>query len=207
MNATSFLVQLRPRSFRRWRALPVFGAQLERFVRWLHSQGYTTGSIRNYMKALPRVVRCLRRKGVTSLAQLTQQELQAVHSYYRPRNPDLSGVVRGLCRFFRERKTLPEGKRRARSPVEMELDQFAEYLRETRGLATATILGHTRRLKLFLGFLRYNQDPCCLRRLELGRIETFLQRSARTNNRFSMQHVVATVRAFLRRQHAQGKLP
>ena len=207
MNATSFLVQLRPRSFRRWRALPVFGAQLERFVRWLHSQGYTTGSIRNYMKALPRVVRCLRRKGVTSLAQLTQQELQAVHSYYRPRNPDLSGVVRGLCRFFRERKTLPEGKRRARSPVEVELDRFAEYLRETRGLATATILGHTRRLKLFLGFLRYNQDPCCLRRLELGRIETFLQRSARTNNRFSMQHVVATVRAFLRRQHAQGKLP
>ena len=135
MNATSFLVQLRPRSFRRWRALPVFGAQLERFVRWLHSQGYTTGSISNYMKALPRVVRCLRRKGVTSLAQLTQQELQAVHSYYRPRNPDLSGVVRGLCRFFRERKTLPEGERPARSPVEvwkMTNRRYIDYLRQTR---------------------------------------------------------------------------
>jgi integrase/recombinase XerD len=206
MNGTSLLVQLRRRSFRQWRALPIFGAQLECFVRWLHDQGYTAGSISNYLKALPQVVRWLRRKGITSLAQLTQRQLQAAHIYYRPRNPDLSGVVRGLCRFFHERKTLPEGERPAPSPVEVELDRFGEYLRQTRGLATATILGHTRRLKLFLRFLRYDQDPCCLRRLELSRIETFLQRSARTNNRFSMQHIVATVRAFLRRQHAQGML-
>jgi integrase/recombinase XerD len=206
MNGTSLLVQLRRRSFRQWRALPIFGAQLECFVRWLHDQGYTAGSISNYLKALPQVVRWLRRKGITSLAQLTQRQLQAAHIYYRPRNPDLSGVVRGLCRFFHERKTLPEGERPAPSPVEVELDRFAEYLRQTRGLATATVLGHTRRLELFLRFLRYDQDPCCLRRLELSRIETFLQRSARTNNRFSMQHIVATVRAFLQRQHAQGML-
>jgi integrase/recombinase XerD len=204
MNATSFLVQLRPRSFRRWRALPVFGAHLDRFVRWLHDQGYTAGSIRNYLKALPRVVRWLRRKGVTSLAELTQQHLQAAYNYYRPRNTDLSGMVRLLCRFFQERKTFPKGERPALCPVEVELDRFAEYLRETRGLATATILGHTRRLRAFLHFLKYDQDPSCLRRLELGRIETFLQRSARTNSRFSMQHVVASVRAFLQRQYAQG---
>jgi integrase/recombinase XerD len=206
MNATSFLVKLRPRSFRRWRALPVFGPQLERFVYWLRDQGYTVGSIRNYLKALPQVVRWLRRRGVTALGQLTQQDLQIAHNYYRPRNSDVSGVIGGLCRFFRQRTTLPEGERPAPSPVEVELDRFTEYLRGTRGLAAATILGHTRQLRLFLRFLRYDQDPCCLRRLELSRIEAFLRRCARTNNRFSMQHIVATVRAFLRQQHAQGIL-
>jgi site-specific recombinase XerD len=187
--------------------LPIFGTQLERFVCWLRDQGYTAGSIRNYLKVLPQVERWLRHKGISSLAQLTRQQLQAAHLYHRPRNPDLSGVARALCRFFCEAKSLPEGERPAPSPLEVELDRFARYLRETRGLAAATILGHTGRLKLFLRFLKYDQDPYCLRRLELRRIETFLQRSARTNNRFSMQHIVATVRAFLQRQHAQGILP
>ena len=76
--------------------------------------------------------------------------------------------------------------------------RFAEYLRESRGLAGATVLGHTQQLRAFLLFLRIDQDPGCLRRLALGRIEAFLHCSARTNNRFSLQHIVATVRAYLR---------
>jgi integrase len=38
-------------------------------------------------------------------------------------------------------------------------------------------------------------------------IEAFLRKSARTNNRFSLQHIVATLRAYLRERHAQGILP
>jgi site-specific recombinase XerD len=206
MNATISLVQLRPRSFRRWRALPVFGPHLDDFVRWLGDQGYTAGSIRFYLKVLPQVVCWLRRKKITSLAQLTHQDLQAAYRYYRPRSLDLSSAVRALGRFYLERGTIPEGERPTPSPVEIELDRFAEYLRESRGLAAATVLGHTQRLRAFLLFLRLDQYPGCLRQLELGRIEAFLHWSARTNNRFSLQHIVATVRAYLRRQYAQGNL-
>jgi integrase/recombinase XerD len=206
MNATLSLIQLRPRSFQRWRALPIFGPHLDDFVQWLGDQSYTAGSIRYYLRLLPQVVRWLRRKRITSLAQLTQQDLQAARRYYRPRCSDLSGAVRALGRFYVERGTIPEGQGPTPSPVEIELDRFAEYLRESRGLAAATVLGHTQRLRAFLHFLRLDQDPCCLRKLELGRIEAFLHCSARTNNRFSLQHIVATVRAFLRRQYAQGKL-
>jgi integrase/recombinase XerD len=206
MNATPSLAQLRPRSFRRWRALPIFGPQLDDFVRWLGDQGYTARSIRNHLKALPPVVRWLRRKGITSLLQLTRQQLQAAYRYYRPRRSGLSGAVGALGRFFAERGTLPAGQAPAPSAVEIELERFAGYLRESRGLAAATVLGHTQRLRAFLQFLKLDQEPGGLRRLKLGRIEAFLHRSARTNNRFSLQNVVATLRAFLRRQYAQGLL-
>ncbi len=109
MNATQSLVQLRPQSFRRWRALPIFGPHLDDFVQWLGDQGYTPGSIRFYLRLLPQVVRWLRRKRITSLAQLTQQDLQAAYRYYRPRSLDLSGAVRALGRFYVERGTIPEG--------------------------------------------------------------------------------------------------
>ena len=206
MNATSSLVQLRPRSFQRGRALPIFGPHLDDFVQWLQDQGYAAGSICNYLRVLPQVVRWLRRRRITSLGQLTQQDLQRAHRYYRPRNLDLSGAVRALGRFYLERETIPNGQGPAPSPVEIELDRFAEYLRESRGLAAATILGHTQQLRAFLHFLRLDQDPGCLGKLDISRIEAFLHCSAQTNNRFSLQHIVATVRAYLRRQYAQGKL-
>jgi site-specific recombinase XerD len=47
----------------------------------------------------------------------------------------------------------------------------------------------------------------CLRRLQIHHIEIFLHRCAKTNSRYSMQHVVATLRAFLQRENALGILP
>ena len=110
MNATISLVQLCPRSFRRWRALSVFGPHLDDFVHWLGDQGYAAGSIRNYLSVLPQVVRWLRRKKIDSLAQLTHQDLQAAYQYYRPRSLGLSGTVRALGRFYLERGTVPQGE-------------------------------------------------------------------------------------------------
>lgn len=206
MNAIPSLTQLCPRAFQRWRVLPILGPQLDDFVQWLRAQGYTARSVRYYLRLLPRLVRWLRRRGITSFAQLTQQHLQAAYRHYRSRHSDRAAAVGALSRFFRERGTLPAGQAPVPSAVEIELERFAGYLRESRGLAAATVLGHTQRLRAFLQFLKLDQHPECLRRLDLGRIEAFLHRSARTNNRFSLQHVVATLRAFLRRQYAQELL-
>jgi integrase/recombinase XerD len=206
MNAIPSLVQLCPRAFRRWRALPIFGPQLDDFVQWLRAQGYTARSVRYHLRLLPQVVRRLRREGITSLAQVTQQHLQAAYRHYRSRHSDRAAAVGALGRFFRERGTIPAGQAPAASSVDIELEHFASYLRESRGLAAATVSGHTQRLRAFLQFLKLNQHPDCLRRLELSRIEAFLHQAARTNNRFSLQHVVATLRAFLRRQYARGLL-
>lgn len=169
-------------------------------------QDYTLGSASIYLNEVPKVVRWLRTRQIQGLKQLTLQHLKAAHRYFRPRRASTSGVVRLLERFLRVQGTVPEGQAPVPSAVEVEIDDFAAYLCETRGLAQKTISGHRQQLRGFLQFLRFDRSPLQLQQLELRHIEAFLRQSARTNNRFSLQHIVATVRAFLRRRHAQGEL-
>src|SRR5215472_3292039 len=128
MKTRTLLVELFPRSFRRWRTLPLFGAHLDDFMRWLRNQGYAVASIINYVNALPEVVRRLHRKGVSSLAQVSRKELQAVRIYYRSRKSNVSCTVSILIRFFYERGIVAEGELPRPSPTELELDRFAKYL-------------------------------------------------------------------------------
>jgi integrase/recombinase XerD len=207
MNTRTILVELFPRSFCRWRTLPLFGALLDDFMRWLRNQGYAVASIRNTASALPELVRRLQRKGVNSLAQVSQEELQAARIYYCSRKSNVSCAVPILIRFLGEQGIVAEGKPSPSSLLDLELDYFAKYLCDVRGLAIGTIAGHMSRLRCFLQFLKFDENPGCLRQLQIGQVEAFLGRCARTNNRFSMQHVVATIRAFLQRQHALGVLP
>lgn len=108
--------------------------------------------------------------------------------------------------FLCEHHLVAPGEAPAPSHVEVKVDAFKLYLRETRGLTETTIHGHAGLLRTFLNFLRLDHDRNRLERLEPSQIESFLRQSARTNNRFSLQHTVATLRAFLRWQHAQGLL-
>jgi site-specific recombinase XerD len=158
------------------------------------------------VNALPEIVRRLQRKGVRSLAQVGREELQAARIYYRSRKSNVSCAVPVLIRFFCEQGIVAEGEPPPPSPTELELDHFAKYLCDVRGLLISTVPAHMSRLRCFLQFLKFDQNSGCLRRLQIGQVEAFLQRCARTNNRFSMQHVVATIRVFLQR-HALGVLP
>jgi integrase len=73
-------------------------------------------------------------------------------------------------------------------------------------MAETTVEGHQNRLRYFLRFLKFDEHPSVIRTLRMDQIEAFLRKTAKTNNRFSLQHVVASLRGFLRRQHAQGIL-
>jgi integrase len=206
MKIKSLLAQLRPRVVGRWRVLPIFGPILDDFVQWLADKGYARGTIANYLKTVPKVIGWLRRHEITSLEQVTRQQLRLAHDYYRPKQQDPSWVFGALERFLCERCLVPEGDSPPPSTVEVEVERFAAYLREARGLAEATILGHSRQLRPFLRSLRFDNKPSTLRKLEPRQIEAFLRKSARTNNRFSMQHIVGTLRAYLKERHAQGML-
>ena len=180
---------------------------LDEFVQWLADREYAEGTIANYLKALPEVVRWLRRHRITALDQLTQHQLHVAHDYYRPKQEDPSWVIGALERFLVERHPIQAGDWPPPCPVEMEVERFAFYLRDVRGMAEATVSGHCVQLRAFLLFLRFNGKTNDWRRLEPRQIEAFLRKSSRTNNRFSMQHIVGTVRAYLKERHAQGILP
>jgi len=204
MNTKICLLELFPRSFSRWRNLALFADHLEDFIHWLGNQGYPIASVRNYLNALPKLVAWLQRRSFSSVAELTQQELRAAREYYRSREPNVGCAVGILSRFLGEQKVIAEGEPPQVSPTEMELDQFADYLCNVRGLVIGTVTAHLSRLRYFLEFLRFDQNPDCLRRLQISQVEAFLQQCARTNNRYCMQHIVATIRAFLQREHALG---
>jgi hypothetical protein len=105
------------------------------------------------------VVRWLQRKGVKSLAHLSEQELRLAYDYYRSREPNVGSAVHILNRFFSERGIIAEGEPPPRSPTELELDHFAQYLCGVRGLVMSTVAVHTSRLRCFLQFLGFDQNP------------------------------------------------
>ena len=119
-------------------------------------------------------------------------------------HPYVAGTTRALAVFFLEQHLIPEGPRPPISPSERELVAHGAYLREVHGMAKSTIEGHQNRLRFFSGLLGFDQHPSVIRELEPQQIDAFLRKSAKNNNRFSLQHIVASLRSFLQRQHAQG---
>lgn len=169
-------------------------------------QHYSVDTVSVYLNQFPRILRWLRRRKIKSIDQLTLEHLKAAHRYFLPRHVAASGAVRVLEQFLRAKGTTAAGEAPTPSRVESEIDSFATYLREMRGLAQRTIRNHRQQLRGFLKFLQFDRHPSRLRQIQPRRIEEFLRQAARTNTRLSLQSVVATVRAFLKWRHAQGLL-
>jgi integrase len=190
----------------RYRKLPIVGSVLDGVVTWFQRHGYTPLTIRNHIKGISRLIHWLQRRHRPDLKGLTQADLASAYDWFRRCEPGVAGTTRALGRFFRERQLIPEGRSTRLAASEQALESHAAYLREIRGLAASTVEGHRTRLRFFLRFLKFDEHPAVLRALRLDQIETFLRKTAKTNNRFSLQHVVASLRGFLRHQHATGVL-
>ena len=176
-------------------------------MQWLHEErGYTLATTSIYLKSMSDVVRWLHSRRIDSLTDLTLQDLKAAHCCFPGRNPAARYTARALEQFLRAEGTVSEGVMPAPSPTEHEAGCFAAYLCEARGLSKVTIREHQKRLRKFLEFLQFDRSPSRLQQLRARDIEAFLQKCARTNNRFSLQHIVATVRAFLQWRYARGLL-
>jgi integrase/recombinase XerD len=203
MKNTSLLRQFCPRSHKRFTSLPVLGGQASAFLQWLNQRGYSPSSLRHHLSGLCQLSRWLVRRRVGSLAALDQQLLTRAHESFLRRKPHVCGAITAIQSFLRQQGAIREGRASPLTASEVELTRFGDYLRECRGLAEGTILAHQRRLRPFLRFLRFDRHPGALTKLSVVQIESFLKRASRTNNRFSLQHVVAALRVFLKAKHAE----
>jgi site-specific recombinase XerD len=172
----------------------------------MHDQHYTDSTLDSHLAGLGQVVVWLGRRRITKLAQLTQRDLQVAHDRFLPSQRKAASVIGALRRFLSARQLVSEGNWPLPTPVEVEVEHFGAYLRETRGSAEQTIACRGVHLRAFLRFLRFDGKPIALQQLELPQVEAFLRKSAQSNNRCSMQQVVAAVRAYLKERHAQGVL-
>ncbi|MBM4090021.1 MAG: hypothetical protein FJ276_11475, partial [Planctomycetes bacterium] len=206
MNTPALSQEFRPGPRSRYRKLPVIGPVLDDVLAWFRRQGYAESTIHKNVSAASLLIRWLQRRRGRNLKRLSQRDLRAAYDYFHDRHAAVAGASRVLGRFLAEHRLLCAERPAPLSRSEREIQIFSSYLREMRGLAAKTVTEHQRQIRLFLQFLKLDERPSAIQKLTPGQIEAFLRQAAKTNNRFSLQHIVGSLRAFLRLQHAQGSL-
>jgi integrase len=111
-----------------------------------------------------------------------------------------------LERFIGETYGLDAPPPKASTPISIELQRYANYLFNVRGVTKGTVDAHCRYLKRFLEHIGFDEYAKALTELCSKHVESFLCQSARRLNRYTLQHVVAYLRSFLKYQFQEGIL-
>jgi len=201
----TFLQRLLPRAFARLLALPILGPVLDEFSQWMRQRGYPISTTKVYLERAHLLEQWLHRRGKRTIADLTDQDLIAAHAHFPP-SSSAACVTLALKTFLCGNRKIPIVNAHKRSFAERERFAFGSYLEKVRGFAMATVTRHRQQLRFFLEFLRVDKHRSAVRDVRLEQIEDFIRLSAKNNNRFSLQQIVATVRTYLRWKHAEGHL-
>jgi site-specific recombinase XerD len=198
------IASLRPKSYRKYLSLPIIGPILDEFTTWSRNRGFTTGTMRNQLKDARLIDAYLQQTGVQRLEELSQSSFEAAWVHYRHLRPDVAGTIRQIEYLLKESGRLEPIPTQPKTPVDTELDLFSYHLRRVRGLEPSTIRSHERYLKEFLAHIGYHENPKALTILTIRDVEGFIQICAKRLNRYSLQHVIGYLRAFLRFQHEKS---
>ena len=200
------IATIRPKSYKRYIVLPILGPVVNEFATWSSRRGYALSTLQDQLAVARRLDDFFSRLGVRGLTDLTHCHFTNARRWYHKRWPSVCGSIRQLKLFLQETGRLAPRPPEAATPTGSQVDRFSEYLQRVRGLAPATIESHARYLKRFLHHLGYDSDTDVLAKLTTKDVEDFLRVWAKTLNRYTLQHAVAFLRAFLRYQHEQGIL-
>jgi len=200
------LSQIRPKAYPRYLSLPILGSVLEEFTDWSHQQGYALGTLEGQLKSALQIDQFFQKRGAACLNDLSHNDFDKAWHHYRHCSPCTAGAAHQIERFLKEKGTLCRDFPQPKTPTSSELSRFSEYLRSSRGFETTTIQAHSRYLKNFLNHIGYDANTKVLTTLTSKEIEDFLCTWSKRLNRFSLQHVVSYLRAFLRFQYEQGVL-
>jgi integrase/recombinase XerD len=200
------LRQVKPRDYGHYRQLPVFGAVVDDFAQWSLSRGFAVKSVSLQLDTLRRLVPWFQRRSKRSVEVFTTNDIAEVRRFYRLRNPQFAASIREFGDFLKARGCLSPTRSSCSTPSEEESARFVDHLRNDRGLAESTIHGHCAYLRRFFRLLGIDQAKTFLSAVQLSDTDRFFRQMARRCSRTTMQHVVATVRHFLRFQFLQGVL-
>jgi integrase/recombinase XerD len=184
-------------------SLPVLGLVIDEFARWLMERGYSFMTVQGHLYRARHVDGSLYHAGVHALANLTHNHFEAADREF----PLWARItIRHLERFLEETGRLAPRSCAPATLVAAEVDRYKEYMRTVRGLEQSTIHSHARYVERFLLHLRYDRDADVLACLSIKTVDDFLSDCAKTHNRYSLQHVVAYLRSFLKHCHERGVL-
>jgi len=199
------LLQLRPRSYQKYLSLPILGSILDEFTSWSFQRGYTIGTIKNQLKDVRKLDNYFIQQGVQALEELTHKSFETAWHYYRLKG-NLAGTIRQINLFLDETRGLAPIEPPPKTPAMLEVELYGEYLRDVRGFSTSTIQSHSSYVQEFLEYLDYETNRNAIKSLTSKDIESFIGICSKRMNRYSLQHLVAYLRSFLRFKYEEGVL-
>jgi len=200
------IASLRPKSYHKYLSLPIVGSILDEFTTWSHNRGFTIKTMRNKLKDARLIDAYFQQAGAQCLEDLNQGSFKAAWEHYRHLRPETAGTIRQIEYFLKENDRLALIPTQPKTPIDLELDLFSDHLQRVRGLEPSTIRSHDRYLREFLEQIAYNENPEALATLTIRAVEDFIQICSKRLNRYSLQHVIGYLRAFLRFQHVRSVL-
>lgn len=200
------LEQLRPQSYPEYQKLPIIGALLDDFCRWSRKRGYTIGTIKNQLKDCRQITAFFCKCGISKIDNLGEIDFENAWQNFRHERPNIAGTVRQLEQFLGEKVILIPCPAKPLTLSDKVLEDYGNYLSMVKGFKKSTINSHLSYLLRFLDDIEYDADETVLKKLQYKDIEDFLNQCSRTLNRYSMQHVVAYMRSFLRYLFSRGVL-
>lgn len=192
------IAQIFPKDFQRYLSLPVLGSLMDSFAVWLQDRRYTWRSTRFEMRIAARVCGYLKRRGVRTVVDLSEQHLQACYRLFRRKFGYEAGSVRVLETFLFEQGLVKRSPVRQPSRVDVVLNAFAAHLQDVHGYAPCTIRQQVDVAKEFLAWLNFENEPHRLASLSMEDIEGFSRRLGNRLGRVALQKCISTMRNFLR---------
>lgn len=198
------LDQLFPRVHHRYASLQVLGPGLSDFANWLFRQGYTHAVLLSQIRKTPRIEEALSEQGINTIAEMTREQLRACAPAHWRDDRRLFTTVRSLERYLDALGLLPPSD--PSGHTETLLNSYEGHLRDVRGLAPATVVGHRFTASEFLQHLGYEENPSCLPTLTATDIEAFIRTNGARLSRGTLQNIVARLRSFLRFLTTRGAI-
>ncbi|MCI0719943.1 MAG: site-specific integrase [Acidobacteria bacterium] len=200
------LRSLFPRAHLRYLSMPVLGPIADGFDDWLAANGYTRFSRQFLISALPRVDVDLRRRQVKEIANLTHAVLHDCWRTLNKTRPWNAGTVGALERYLAAKGLIADDQpATANSPASILIEEYANHLREVRGLGAVTVLFHRSTAESFLQHL--DEKGVAVKDIDASDVESYVARAGTRLSRASLQNTISALRGFLRFLAIDGRVP
>jgi integrase/recombinase XerD len=194
------LQDLFPRDHERYKGSRC-GAELEAFARWLEEQGHLRHPLRLHLRRARKVLnRSDRFRSGTLFGEVDLREAFIISG---PEAYLYSCTGRIFTRFLTATNRLILAE--PTDPLSLLRRHYHQYLAEVRGFSGQTLKHHGSTVRDLLS--RGLSPDRGLSGLTAADVEAYVQLKSKENNRQSLQHVVAHLRAFLRFCGEHGKAP
>lgn len=195
-----------PKAHHRYLSLPLLGPIVDGFDDWLSANGYTRNSRDYSIRMLKHVDAYLRRRRIKTIANLTRPILHDCWKNLFERYPQFAGTVWTLERYLIAdgliARSMPET---ATSAASILVEEFANYLREVRGLASDTVLHRRHTAQCFLQHV--DEEGITLKRINSSYLESYIAKVSKHLSRASLQHEVSALKVFLRFLAMDERIP